>query len=92
METVKQLKYSTYKIMENDGGNIMEFKITETEKYKGLVQNQSSVIELAKVEAQQEIAQQLALLNESLAQELEAIEKGIEILNRNVETMRRDKY
>ena len=78
--------------MENDGGNIMEFKITETEKYKGLVQNQSSVIELAKVEAQQEIAQQLALLNESLAQELEAIEKGIEILNRNVETMRRDKY
>ncbi|GAF90273.1 unnamed protein product [marine sediment metagenome] len=41
---------------------IMEFKITETEKYKNLVKNQASVIELAKVEALQEIARQLELL------------------------------
>lgn len=44
----------------------MEFKITETEKYKMLVRNRSSVIELAKVESMQEIAKQLDRLNNNL--------------------------
>ena len=44
----------------------MEFKITETEKYKRLVENEQSVIELAKVEAQQEIARQLDRLNNNI--------------------------
>lgn len=44
----------------------MEFKITETPKYRGLISSQSSIIELAKVEALQKIAEQLERLNAQL--------------------------
>lgn len=37
----------------------MKFEITETEKYKSFVKNEQSLIELAKVEVLQKIAEQL---------------------------------
>jgi len=45
----------------------MKFEITETEKYKSFVKNEQSLIELAKVEVLQKIAEQLEELNKHLS-------------------------
>lgn len=55
----------------------MEFKITETNKYKNLVKAEASVIELAKVESMQKIAQQLDRLNDNLESLISSQSKGV---------------